>query len=124
MSLSETPSSREVPNLKTQNLQNRYRDKRRAGRFLSLKLGASLALGVWNLEFFHGSQLLKNRDAWQVEVGSFHLTPGWGLQDCGPWPMNRCQAGVLLPSTKPRWRTCPAKPTIGIANQAWSATRI
>src|SRR6266699_5474287 len=46
----QTPSSREVPNLKTPNPQNRGRGKRRAGRFLSLELGASLELGIWNLE--------------------------------------------------------------------------
>ena len=40
----QTPSSREVPNLKTPNPQNRCRGKRRAGRFLSLELG------VWNWE--------------------------------------------------------------------------
>src|SRR2546426_9869866 len=32
------------------NPKNRCRGKRRAGRFLSLELGASLELGVWNLE--------------------------------------------------------------------------
>src|SRR5438477_12788373 len=42
--------SGEIPNLKTPNPQNRCRAKRRAGRFLSLELGASLDLGVWNLE--------------------------------------------------------------------------
>src|SRR5439155_8515014 len=45
-----TPSSREDPNLKTPNPKNRCRGKRRAGRLLSLELGASLEPGVWNLE--------------------------------------------------------------------------
>src|SRR6266581_8653200 len=49
----QTPSSREVPNLKTPNPQNRCRGKRRAARFLSLELGVwSLEFGIWNLEFF------------------------------------------------------------------------
>src|SRR5437762_2197644 len=44
---SETPSSREVPILKTPNPKNRCRGKRRAVLFLSLGLGASLEPGVW-----------------------------------------------------------------------------
>ena len=46
----QSPSSREAPNLKTPTPKNRCRGKRRAGRFLSLEIGASLELGVWNLE--------------------------------------------------------------------------
>src|SRR5437016_6028687 len=42
---SETPSTKEVPNLKTPNRKNRCLDKQGAGRPLSLELG------VWNLEF-------------------------------------------------------------------------
>src|SRR2546426_9320501 len=36
----------------TPNPKNRCRGKRRAGRFLSLEPGASLELGVWDLELF------------------------------------------------------------------------
>src|SRR6266542_1048179 len=44
----QTPSSREVPNLKTPNPKNRCRGKRRASWLLSLEPGASLEFGVWS----------------------------------------------------------------------------
>src|SRR5258708_3963805 len=44
------PKLQRSSNLKTSNLKNRCRGKRRAGRVLSLVHGASLELGVWNLE--------------------------------------------------------------------------
>src|SRR6266542_3182390 len=43
-------SKSQTPKRKT-----RCRGKRRAGRFLSLELGASLELGVWNLELVAGA---------------------------------------------------------------------
>src|SRR5437870_12495598 len=48
----QAPSSREVPNLKHQTSKSDAGGKRRAGRFLSLELGASLELGDWELEAF------------------------------------------------------------------------
>src|SRR5438093_4119917 len=55
--LSETPSTKpqapEKFQISNTEPQNRCRGKRRAGRFLSLELGASLELGVWNLEVVH-----------------------------------------------------------------------
>src|SRR2546425_7947417 len=46
----QSPSSREVPNLKPQTPN--WRGKGRAGRFLNFGLGASLELGAWDLELF------------------------------------------------------------------------
>src|SRR5438552_12035378 len=46
----QTPSSREVPNLKHETSRTDVEGKRHAGRFLSFELRASLDLGVWNLE--------------------------------------------------------------------------
>src|SRR6266581_7484878 len=46
--------------------QNRCRGKRRAARFLSLELGASLELGVWNLELF----------AWALSFSKIETRPG------------------------------------------------
>ena len=56
--LSRRRAKHQAPNPKLQrsskseapNSKNRCWGKRRAGRFLSLELGASLELGVWNLE--------------------------------------------------------------------------
>src|SRR6266699_3094642 len=49
---SQTPNPKHQRSSKSQapNPKNRCRGKRRAGRFLSLELRASLELGVWNLE--------------------------------------------------------------------------
>src|SRR6266699_398125 len=51
---SQTPNPKHQRSSKSQapNPKNRCRGKRRTGRFLSLELGASLELGVWNLELF------------------------------------------------------------------------
>src|SRR3989475_7130745 len=48
----QTPNPKLQRSSKSQNTnrKNRCRGKRRAGRFLSLELGASLELGVWNWE--------------------------------------------------------------------------
>jgi len=45
--------------------QNKCRGKRRAGPFLSLELGASLELGVWNLELF----------AWVLSFSKIEMRP-------------------------------------------------
>src|SRR5439155_13191615 len=47
--------------------QNRCRGKRRAGRFLSLELGASLELGDWNLELV----------AWALSFSTIEMPLGW-----------------------------------------------
>src|SRR6266567_3183007 len=56
------------------NPKNRCRGKRRAGRYLSLQLGASLELGVWFGAFRLDSQLLKNSDPPQCHSESSFLT--------------------------------------------------
>src|SRR6266568_5478088 len=62
------PKLQRSSNLKTSNPQNRCRGKRRAGRVLSLVLGASLELGVWNLELF--SWLLSHHSSPSVRNGA------------------------------------------------------
>jgi len=46
------PNLQKSSNSQASNPKNRCRGERRAGRFWSLELAASLVLGVWNLEFF------------------------------------------------------------------------
>ena len=48
----QSPSSRESSKSQNTKPPNRRRGKRRAARFLSLELGASLEVGVWDLELF------------------------------------------------------------------------
>src|SRR5262245_16153921 len=58
----QTPSSREVPNPKHQPKQ--MPGQRRAAWFLRLELGASLELGVWDLELVaRALELLKDQEA-------------------------------------------------------------
>src|SRR6266702_6481714 len=77
--LTPTPSSREVPNLKTPNPKNRCRGKQRAGRFLSLELGASLELGVWNWELV----------AWALSFSKIEMRP---CSAPAPFPEQQSQA--------------------------------
>src|SRR5438552_742490 len=66
------PKLQRSSNLKTSNPKNRCRGKRRAGRVLSLVLGASLELGVWNLELF--SRLLSHHSSPSVRNGALCAT--------------------------------------------------
>jgi hypothetical protein len=67
--LSETPSTKLQAPEKFQNSntkpQNKCRGQRRAGRFLSLELRASLELGVWNLELV----------AWALSFSKIEMRP-------------------------------------------------
>src|SRR5205809_3921797 len=59
------PKLRRSSKSQTPNHKNRCRGKRRAGRFLSLELGASLELGVWNLELV----------AWALSLSKIEMPP-------------------------------------------------
>src|SRR5206468_6943712 len=52
--------------------KNRCRDRRRAGRFLRLELGASLELGIWNLELVASalgcSQIENRHNRWPAQA--------------------------------------------------------
>src|SRR5437867_3733108 len=61
--LTPTPSSREVPNLKTPDPKTDAGAN--GGWFLSLELGGSLELGVWNLELV----------AWALSLPKIEMRP-------------------------------------------------
>src|SRR5436190_1701841 len=71
--LSRRSAKHQAPNPKLQrssksqtpNSKSKCRGKRRAGRFLSLELGASLELGVWNLELV----------AWALSFSKIEMRP-------------------------------------------------
>src|SRR6266542_4097323 len=93
--LSHRRAKHQAPNPKLQmgskpqntNPQIRCRDKRRAGRFLSLELGASLELGVWNLELL----------AWALSFSKTGMRP-----PPGPPGLCACQG----PSAFPNFAEC------------------
>src|SRR5438552_3490863 len=94
----QTPSSREVPNLKHETSRTDVEGKRHAGRFLSFELRASLDLGVWNLEIV----------AWPPNFSKIEMRP-WPLAEVAKTPDRPGQAGREACPTPPRSSTARAE---------------
>src|SRR2546428_88322 len=78
------------------NPKNRCRGKWRAGRFLSLELGASLELGVWNLALF----------AWALSFSIIETRPpslDLGKAEDGPLEKSLCFVQIRVNLANPNF---------------------